>query len=396
MKHYSVFWKTIFFLTLIPVLGILAPASSADPHDNRKHIFNIEEFTIQNTSGVREIRIPEGVFIVADAIALPSDTTLTGNGEKTILEVSDNFYNPRFISNLDFSLGNKNITVSNVKIRFNKNYLPGSAPGIIRFENTRELKISGLILEIESRLYGIDLSGNIKNALVEQCKIDNTGSGGGIMVRNRLGLEEQAVESVVISNCEVNSVKDEPIAVFGWQGITKDIIVQKNLVRANNASFGITAYGIDKPDHLGKISNVSIIENTIHGGNHSCIGVKGGAQLVNLGRNNISGALKDGILIHPGGKDLPFSQSVVVSGNTISNMGRYGIYSSGRTVTIKENTINECNDAGVYSSEQNNTSADIFNNNILNTKQAIIIKGQQKGRVFENKFKNTNGILYLD
>jgi hypothetical protein len=322
-----------------------------------------------------------------------SNTILEGEGEKTILKAEDSFTGSQFITNSDFDSGNRNIVIRNLKIEIALPQLDGDEPGILRFENVELLEIDNLTMVIDSPLYGIDLSANVHSATVQRCTITNTNrvSGGGIMIRNGDPRPAEATSGIVVRDNRIESVSDEPLAVFGWKGMTENIRIEKNTILAQGASFGITAYGIDSVKHTGKIQNVRIVGNVISGSRIGGIGIKGGAQFVEVADNVLKDPKGDGIFLHTGGEGLPSVHDIRIYQNKITNAGRHCIFSTGAKIHIEKNEIRNCAQAGIYVAGD----VSVINNVITYAKPGILVDGPQRNDIRGNDLRNAGKIVIL-
>ena len=131
------------------------------------------------------------------------------------------------MTNADPRNGNTDITVRSLAIEVGAGQFVGDNPGILRFENVRNLELKDLTLRVRSKFYGIDLASQCRDALIEGCSIVNEGEGGCIMVRNRDASPERPTRNVRILRNRLGSGKvDEPLAVFGWLGMVQDVEVR--------------------------------------------------------------------------------------------------------------------------------------------------------------------------
>jgi len=353
---------------------------------------DISLFTTKTSDGMRLIRIPQGTYTISNTIVLDSDTIFEGNGDGTIIITEASFAGSRLITNSDPVHGNRNIIVRNLAIQHESSQFMGESPGLMRFENVEHLEITDVTMQVDSPLYGIDLSAQISNATISGSKITNKGSGGCIMVRNAAPLPDRIVSGVLLLKNRVESVIDEPIAVFGWQGITSDVRIENNTVLADGASFGISVYGIDTVGHSGKISCVEIIGNTVSGGRVGGIGVKGGAHKINIAGNLIEKTEGDGIFLHAGGEGLPEVQDIQVNQNEIRNAGRHGIFIAGSNITVENNQISTCALSGVYAAG----IVSVIANVITNASPCILLDGGQESSLRGNILSNDGRILILN
>ncbi|MFH1984398.1 MAG: right-handed parallel beta-helix repeat-containing protein [Pseudomonadota bacterium] len=341
-------------------------------------------------------QLPKGLFLVTEALRLPSNSSLQGDGPETVLKPAPQFTGSRFITNADFERGNTDITLSGFKVVFGVKELPGSLPGLMRFENVGRLSIHDITIEADTKYFCIDLSAAARKATIRSCRIVNQGSGGCIQVRNRLSRPDRGSSEIVISGNLVASAVDEPIAAFGWLGTLSRVIVEDNTVNASGAAFGITAYGIDSTTHTGHLDHVAILGNVVTGSRNGAIAAKGGARRVQIRDNRIRQTLNDGIFIDSGGAGLPAVHSVDVSGNTIEDAGRHGVYARGQAVSIRNNWILRSRGAGIFISGKGGGRVDALNNRISAAGRSIIIYGTVLGNIEGNHPSTPLDILRLE
>jgi len=354
--------------------------------------FDLSSCTQTITNGVTVIHVSAGVYTVSNTIELPSDTVLEGEGESTVLIRGTAFNGSRFITNSDFVNGNRNIVLRNMKIQFTGSQLYGDAAGIVRFYNVNDLDISNITMVVDSPMYAIDLSGQVQNATVEGCSINNANgvSGGCIMVRNSDPLPAPATSQITLRGNQVVSVSDEPIAAFGWEGVVENVLIEQNTVFANGASFGIAAFGTTVATQSGQIREVTISGNNIEGSQNGAIGILGGAEDVVVTENQVKDTVNDGIFLQRG--DGPPIDGVSVSHNSIQNAGRSGIYADGLEVLLDQNDITNCSGSGVFAA----AGVVVTNNIIMNANPGILVDGGQISDIRGNSLYNVNRILIVN
>jgi len=339
------------------------------------------------------IHLGRGTYSISKTIVLPSNTILEGEGDETILMAEDSFTGSQFITNSDFINGNTNIIIRNLKIEFTLPLLPGAEPGILRFKNVEHLEIDNITMVIGSPMYGIDLSAQIRNAIVQGCTITNTNtvSGGGLMIRNGDPLPANATSGIVVRNNQIGSASDEPLAVFGWEGMTENIQIEKNTILAQGASFGVTAYGINSLGQGGQLQGVEITGNSVQGSKVGAIGVMGGAEQVTIFNNQVGDTESDGIFLDPGGDGLPAIRHINVRQNQISNIGRHGIFADGANVLVEQNEITNCSGSGIFSA----AGVSMIDNVISVAHPGILVDGQSDATISGNVLNNAGEIVYL-
>ncbi len=385
-KPYNVYVLSAFVCVVLAISLQAALAATA--------AFDPAAYARADTNGRLIIHLPVGVYAVPQTINLPSDTVLEGEGATTVLERADGFVGSRFISNRDFYQGNRNVTVRNLKVRFAGRALTGDAEGILRFHNVDGVVISNVVLDIDSPAYAIDLSGQVRNASIESCTISNLSpeGGGAIMIRNSDRVPALATENVIVRRNTVSAASDEPIAAFGWEGAVSNVLIEENSVTAQGASFGITVFGIDNPLHHGQIQSVRVANNRIRGSRVGGIGIKGGAQALEVIGNTIEDTKADGIFLHSGGDSLPGVRDVVVRQNTVLRAGRHCIFATGAGLLIDANRLSGCAQAGIYSAG----TVSVSNNQISDAAPGILVYGGNRDSIRNNSLSNAGQVLFLD
>jgi hypothetical protein len=211
------------------------------------------------------------------------------------------------------------------------------------------------------------------------------------MIRNGDPVSEKITSDIVVRNNSMESVSDEVVSVFAWQGRLENVRIENNTIKASGASFGIAAYGINSPEQSGRLTGVEITGNSIEGGRVGGIGVFGGAQQVDVVDNQISKTMADGIFLYPGGDGLPAVRNVMVSRNTISNAGRDGVYADGVDVQVLENVITNCSKSGVYAA----AGVSVIGNTITGGKYLILAEVENDVMIHDNIFPKGGDVLYL-
>lgn len=351
--------------------------------DEAKNIFDLSKLT-KLVNGKHIINIPPGIYNISETIILPSDTILEGAGPDTILKATSPFFGTRFITCLNAGNNCKNIRLNSFKIVFDTPILRNDFSGILRFENVNHLQINNISMILNTNFYGIDLSANIQNTIIENNLIENRGRGGSVMVRNENPNANMASRNIIIRNNTLKSYCDEPLAVFGWMGLVRNITIQGNNINSEGSSFGISAFGIDTLGHTGNLSDVVIQNNYIAGGTIGAIGIKGGASSITVSGSKILRVEGDGIFIHAGGRDLPEVNGVQIRNNEISGVGRHGIFATGSKIAIETNEISNTKASGIYI----NGTVTVINNRIRNTEPGILADGGHRKVIKHNTCRN--------
>jgi hypothetical protein len=373
--------------------NLKADASQPNFLDNK----NIRLYKAKDELFEHRFYLPRGLYLATETLLIPSNTLIHGDGPETIIATAPHFKGDRLISNAAIESINVNIYLKSFKVIFDLQQLPGDIPGVLRFENVVGLTIESLEIETNTKYYAIDLSAGIKKATIHHCTIENIGGGGGIQVRNRSNHILNTCENISILDNTITSVNDEPIAVFGWLGRVSNVRVENNTITANGASFGITAYGTDKPKDTGRLQDVIIRHNTVTGSRNGAIAVKGGANSVRIESNQIHRTNNDGLFFEDGGPNLLPVKNIVATGNTIDDSGRHGIYAKGLNIMIEGNLIGRSKGAGVFISGKGGGRVDVLNNRISGPGgKSIIVSHSDRGRIAGNLLRKPDDILRIE
>ncbi|GFO60317.1 hypothetical protein GMST_26420 [Geomonas silvestris] len=376
--------KLIFAaLYFLPVLAFSFPTQLANAANANQNV----AISTRSEGGIsyQVIHYPKGTFFLNKTLSIGSNTIVEGEGSGTkLVPMPKNFGGAQFVSNSDYRNGNSNIKLRNLKIEFSQKLVKGDNPGIVRFQNVNNLSIENITMTGRSDMYFIDLAASCRNVALSGCSISNMG-GGCLMLRNQDSAPSKASYAVQISgNSFVSGMGDEPVAVFGWLGDVHGVQVSNNRVDGSHSSFGIAAYGIDKPTDTGTLYDVTISGNTVTGGKFGGIAVKGGASRVTVSKNVVSATTNDGIFLHTGGASLPVASSVTITGNTLTAIGRHGIFATGSDIVVSGNSITNCGQSGVYVGD----NVQVVSNTISNAAPGILVEGTVNRVVKSNTLTN--------
>lgn len=126
---------------------------------------------------------------------------------------------------------------------------PNGDPNLLGLANVKKGNIENCHFKINAGLgstvkaTAIDLWACVKNLNIRNCKVENLNestAGGCIWIRNITNSGATAandVDNIVIDNCYLTSAtKDEPLAVYGVQGVTKNIVISNTYVEGLTSS----------------------------------------------------------------------------------------------------------------------------------------------------------------
>ena len=211
------------------------------------------------------------------------------------------------------------------------------------------------------------------------------------MVRNSDFRPGRSTSGIVVRNNRIASASDEAVAAFGWEGLVENVRIENNTIVAHGASFGISTYGHKSLSETGQIMGVDIVGNSIEGGAVGAIGVMSGARQVNIVNNTVSQTLQDGIFIDPGGEGLPSAVTISVMQNTITDIGRAGIYANGVDIQVEQNTISNCLGSGVYAA----AGVSVIGNVISDVQYLIMAEVEDDAIIHDNIFPKGGDVIYL-
>jgi hypothetical protein len=325
-------------------------------------------------AGVGAVFFPAGTYL--GYIDVPDNTVLYGEGENSIIKLPT-AANRAVIQSLDTSGGNDDVQIFRLCVDGNRS---GQ---------------SNLIA------HGINIDGACKNWLVTQCKITNTyghgiqGRGGGVpanvanadnirIIDNYFyscGNPSAGVngrESIYFNQVQYGEIIGNTIDESGRQSIamegsalqptaTRKIIVSNNIIR--NALAG----GVD--DEANNGGEFIFTNNVIY----DCPGA--GVRATGLTGNTI---VANNVIRNVGtGIDLQNVQSLnptslVVANNIIETTSGDGIYiNSFSYVTVTGNSVRNVGDYGLFSTGDPNISCKITNNTFVNTVNIGLFVGRE-------------------
>jgi putative cofactor-binding repeat protein len=108
--------------------------------------------------------------------------------------------------------------------------------------------------------------------------------------------------------------------------------------------------------------------------------------------NTVTNTTQDGIFIYPGGDGSPPPPAgVSVAQNSISNIGRHGIFASGVDVQLEQNDIANCAEGGIYAA----AGVSIIGNVINVAHPGILVEAKSSAIIRDNVLTDAWEIVYL-
>jgi phage minor structural protein len=275
-----------------------------------------------------KVVLMDGTYTISGQITTPSNITIEGQGNQTIIKLANNSVGASgtwlyMFTNSDPTNGNTNIQIKNLSIQGNS----------INQTNT-------------GSSIGIYTAGACSNVVIDNVRI-NSVKGRGIHLTN-------ITNGIITNNTVTNCTADGIVVQGSYNTISSNI--------SNNNSTGVEILYVDISTGIyGNVASNNICNNSSSygisllsngGGNNSITG------------NTIKGCVYDGIYVY-------YSNKNTISGNTSSQNSDRGIhiYNSNYN-TITANTFSENNKEGLII-EQNSAHNNINGNTITaNSQQA--------------------------
>lgn len=199
---------------------------------------------------------------------------------------------------------------------------------------------------------GLDLYGCNKNVVIKNNNIELKANAiyGGVWCR-QVGVNQVSENIKFFGNTIVNNQSDEVLAVYGYQGSVKNVIIQSNTLIHNGVCNNVITIGANDPTVSGGSANASL-ENVVFCNNIICAN-KCNSKVLQISMEaeslrldnilidnniiNLSNAVEDVTRII----GVHFGTNIVVSNNNINqnaNESVIGIYSD-VIIDLKDNNI---------------------------------------------------------
>lgn len=198
--------------------------------------------------GGGEIVLLDGTYIVDGSITVPSNVSIKGQGNSTIVKIKDSYNTSiNVFVNSDVSTGNSDINLSNFKIDGNKaNNSLGSQRGIF-FDKVTDCLVSNIFL-VNFRSGSI----TIKNGL--RVKVNNNFLNSGFFgvtldLSTECTISSNTIEGsgfvgLYVTNSERNTINGNTIKGTGVSDLGIDLVTSSNNTIGNNTVTGTGSDGI--------------------------------------------------------------------------------------------------------------------------------------------------------
>lgn len=230
----------------------------------------------------------EGIYNISDDIVIPSNITLEGQGDSTIIQINNSYSS---ILNSDTINGNNNIILQNFLLEGNN--IEGYAIG---FDNVNDSKI----IDLKIRNYtgsGIYIVGN--NNTVNKCYIENVSKG--------IWVDDPSVKNVISNNIIIDAV-NAGIRIEGVDGNTNHNVISSNYCESGN----------DGGIYLFETDNNNVVGNVCKNNQNAGIYVYN-SKYNTISSNTFNNNGKIGILVYA------TSHYNIISNNNCQRNGRQGI-----------------------------------------------------------------------
>jgi parallel beta-helix repeat protein len=270
-----------------------------------------------------EVFVKRGVY-VEDNVVVPSNTTLRGEGDATVVRLPDNT-NSNVLRAISPS---SDVVIRDLKVDGNKSNQGSFSNNGIQITATR-VKVMNVHV-VNASGYNIVGMNGATDLLVQGCVSEDAA---------KEGIEYMGVQRGAIIGNLVRNAGNHGIYVWSNSGgsgggtLSEEIVVAGNVVTdAGAAGPGFSGIRIDD-----KATNVTVTGNVVKGSSDNGIFATGNPQAVtgiSIADNLVTGPVNHGI-------QVAYAQSVAVSGNTIKDQGGDGIRISAPAtdVTVSGNHV---------------------------------------------------------
>lgn len=257
----------------------------------------------------------DGTFTVSGAINVPSNVTIEGQGNATVIKIADGISTSfSVITNSDSTNGNSNIIVKSLRIDGNKTNTSGSTSGVKLSKCTKSQVVECTIENLRNN--GIWLSSTCTNVIIAR-NIVNSVIAEGISFLSST--------DCLISNNVVLASGSHGISILG----SNNNIVG-NLSKLNTGS-GIYIAGSSSRNNT--VTGNTVASNTIHG-----IYVYNSSNYNNIYANTSITNGQNGILIAANCAHNSIIGNVCVENSQTITAGYDNIQIAGNTCNVQQNT----------------------------------------------------------
>ncbi len=275
------------------------------------------------------LHIPAGTYLVTETLQIPANTTITGDGDSTIIIACDGFAIGDDLLRLNYSDG---VSISNITISGNESintrargYSDQDGIHLLDIWNSSNISITNCRF-IDNVYCAVRIVGNSSNFAFSGCKFINVDCGV-------ICLGSGNVSNLSVEHCLFDGHKNsESISLFG-SGHYSDIFINDNTIK--NKLKGHAIYGAKGP-----ITNIQITNNKLF---DDCVGINlKNASPVIIDNNELNFGNTIG---ENNGKGISLIDctNVTITNNTITKTCQQGLYLNGCSDTvIHDNTISDC------------------------------------------------------
>ncbi len=336
--------------------------------------------------------IPKGTYIINETVFIPSNTSIVGEGESSILKASNGFPVGDDILKI---YNNSNISIANIAIDGNSS-INNKAAGHSHIDGVHLLDIwnaSNITVEkchFKDNIYAaIRLINGNSNSIIRNCTFKNLDCGV-------IALGSGNVTHLTIDNCAFNGHDNsESISLFGT-GHYSDITISNNIMKNKKLGHAIFCA-------KGTIDNIKILNNQLF---DNCYSIK----LDRVNTATISGnyITNSNSLNLNGGKGIVVTNSsnINVASNTFTKTCGQAIYvADSSNINIYSNKISNC---GYISSDYHAldlrgkcSSVSVYNNTFTRTDNklsiySLVSHSTGTVNIYNNTFSNCYILLHSD
>lgn len=339
---------TATFATVVNVRGVAYGAVGDGVTDDQPAFSAAIAAAVAAGGGT--VFVPEGDYLLTGgSVSIPTGVSLQGVGARSILRKATS--SGQVHVNIPSSA--TDITVQGIacvgpgdQVVASENLEPTAI--LLNGSNSRVKVLDCFIKDIAG--FGVGVGSGCADILVRGNHIDGTGNTG---LADGHAITVETSHRVVISDNIVSNTRYRGVEIFsGFAGGTENVVVSGNSFYNTHAT-AIAVFA--SSNDVGHVRNVTVTGNTIDTTVSTTIGVGAGIYVghltsgVTVTGNTIQDTASDGIIVTEStAQTTPYL--CTVSGNTIRNAGRHGIYTDGprATVGVSGNVVTGSWLSGIY------------------------------------------------
>ncbi len=257
--------------------------------------------TYRVTSPCGKVILMEGIYTIDDEIEVPSNITLEGQGNGTIIKLKDSAAAlVDIIENSDTTNGNSNINLINFKIDGNKTNITGTHNGI------------NIIKSVNCTIYNLNVVNNSGIGINLGTNSNNNTVNGSICQGNGNGISVYSYNNTISGNLCQNNSGGNGISVYSYNNTISGNTCQ------NNSAHGIYLYT--------NTYNNTITGNTCQGNGEHGISLSTNTNNNTVTGNTCQGNTEHGIYLYTESNNNTVNSNTCQKNGQSSNAVYHNIY----------------------------------------------------------------------